>query len=63
MHTKLHRWAVAEPGRRVDDLANLVYDPAFLTVAWDRVRAMPVREPPESTGSHRDRSVNARRNC
>ena len=38
MQTKLHRWAAADPGRRFDDLANLVYDPAFLTVAWDRVR-------------------------
>jgi RNA-directed DNA polymerase len=38
MQTKLHRWAGADPGRRFDDLANLVYDPAFLTVAWDRVR-------------------------
>ncbi len=38
MQMKLHRWAVADPGRRFDDLANLVYDPAFLVVAWDRVR-------------------------
>jgi RNA-directed DNA polymerase len=37
MQRKLHRWAVAEPGHRFDDLANLVYDPAFLTVAWARV--------------------------
>ena len=33
MQRKLHRWAVADPGRRFDDLANLVYDPAFLVVA------------------------------
>jgi len=39
MQMKLHRWAVADPGRRFDDLANLVYDPAFLVVAWNRVRA------------------------
>ena len=39
MQTKLHRWAAAEPGRRFDDLFNLVYDPAFLVVAWDRVRS------------------------
>ena len=32
MQKKLHRWAVADPGRRFDDLANLVYDPAFLVV-------------------------------
>ncbi|WP_342216989.1 hypothetical protein [Nocardia neocaledoniensis] len=38
MQKKLHRWAVADPGRRFDDLANLVYDPAFLLVAWTRVR-------------------------
>jgi RNA-directed DNA polymerase len=38
MQRKLHRWATADPGRRFDDLANLVYDPAFLVVAWNRVR-------------------------
>jgi len=38
MQTKLHQWATADPGRRFDDLANLVYDPAFLAVAWARVR-------------------------
>ena len=38
MQTKLHRWAMADPDRRFDDLANLVYDPAFLAVAWSRVR-------------------------
>ena len=38
MQTKLHRWATADPGRRFDDLANLVHDPAFLVVAWARVR-------------------------
>ena len=35
---KLHRWAAADPGLRFDDLANLVYDPALLVVAWHRVR-------------------------
>jgi RNA-directed DNA polymerase len=39
IQTKLHRWAVEEPGRRFDDLFNLVTDPAFLLVAWDRVRS------------------------
>lgn len=34
---KLHRWAVADPGRRFDDLFNLVHDPATLIVAFDRV--------------------------
>jgi RNA-directed DNA polymerase len=38
MQTKLHRWAVSDPGRPFDDLYNLVYDPAFLVVAWTRVR-------------------------
>lgn len=38
MQTKLHRWAMAETGRRFDDLFNLVHDPAFLMAAWDRVR-------------------------
>jgi RNA-directed DNA polymerase len=38
MQTKLHRWATADAGRRFDDLFNLVYDPAFLVVAWNRVR-------------------------
>lgn len=38
MQTKLHRWAAADPGRRFDDLYNLVADPAFLVTAWIRVR-------------------------
>ena len=38
MQTKLHQWAVADPGRRFDDLFNLVADPAVLVVAWRRVR-------------------------
>lgn len=38
MQTKLHNWAKADPGRRFDDLFNLVHDPAFLVVAWRRVR-------------------------
>ena len=37
MQTKLHRWAATDPGRRFDDLFNLVHDPATLIVAWDRV--------------------------
>ena len=39
MQTKLHRWAASDAGRAFDDLHNLVYDPAFLVVAWNRVRA------------------------
>ena len=38
MQAKLHRWAAGDAGRRFDDLYNLVYDPAFLVVAWSRVR-------------------------
>jgi RNA-directed DNA polymerase len=38
MQTKLHQWAAADPSRCFDDLFNLVYDPAFLVVAWSRVR-------------------------
>lgn len=37
MQTKLHRWAVADPGRRFDDLFNFVHDPATLMVAFARV--------------------------
>jgi RNA-directed DNA polymerase len=37
MQTKLHRWATGDPGRRFDDLFNLIHDPAFLVVAWERV--------------------------
>ncbi|CNG86981.1 Retron-type reverse transcriptase [Mycobacterium tuberculosis] len=39
MQTKLHHWAAADPGRRFDDLFNLIYHPDFLTVAWERVRS------------------------
>jgi RNA-directed DNA polymerase len=38
IQTKLHRWASDDPRRRFDDLFNLVADPGFLLVAWDRVR-------------------------
>jgi RNA-directed DNA polymerase len=38
IQVKLHQWATGSPGRRFDDLFNLVCDPAFLTVGWDRVR-------------------------
>jgi RNA-directed DNA polymerase len=37
MQAKLHCWAVADPGRRFDDLFNFVYDPATLQVAFARV--------------------------
>ncbi len=38
IQAKLHQWATDSPNRRFDDLFNLVADPAFLVVAWDRVR-------------------------
>ncbi|WP_393071593.1 hypothetical protein [Streptomyces sp. LN704] len=38
IQTKLHRWATDDSHRRFDDLFNLVVDPAFMLVAWDRVR-------------------------
>lgn len=37
IQTKLHRWANDDPHRRFDDLFNLVTDPGFLLIAWDRV--------------------------
>jgi RNA-directed DNA polymerase len=37
MQIKLHRWAAEDSGRRFGDLFNLVYDPAFLMHAWERV--------------------------
>jgi RNA-directed DNA polymerase len=39
IQAKLHRWATDESDRRFDDLFNFVCDPAFLVVAWDRVRS------------------------
>lgn len=38
IQTKLHRWAADDSNRRFDDLYNLVSDPAFLVIAWERVR-------------------------
>ena len=38
IQTKLHRWADEDASRRFDDLFNLVCDPAFLVVAWSRVK-------------------------
>jgi RNA-directed DNA polymerase len=37
IQTKLHRWASDDPHRRFDDLFNLVTDPSFLLMAWERV--------------------------
>ena len=38
IQTKLHRWAADDSERRFCDLFNLVCDPAFLLVAWRRVK-------------------------
>ena len=38
IQAKLHRWAIDDSNRRFCDLFNLVCDPAFLLVAWRRVR-------------------------
>jgi len=37
MQSKLHRWAGEDSSRRFGDLFNLVYSPAFLVHAWERV--------------------------
>ena len=37
IQTKLHRWANDDSGRRFDDLFNLVTDPSFLLMAWERM--------------------------
>ncbi|WP_344315618.1 reverse transcriptase domain-containing protein, partial [Fodinicola feengrottensis] len=37
MQTKLHHWAGERSSRRFGDLFNLVYAPAFLMYAWERV--------------------------
>jgi RNA-directed DNA polymerase len=37
MQTKLHQWAGEDASRRFGDLYNLIYDPAFLVHAWQRV--------------------------
>lgn len=37
MQTKLHRWSRRDATARFDDLFNLVVDPAFLRMAWERV--------------------------
>jgi hypothetical protein len=65
IQTKLHQWATDSPDRRFDDLSNLVCDPAFLTVGWDRVRAIEEHKRPESMASNHAQSAErtARRSC
>ncbi|WP_420874256.1 group II intron reverse transcriptase/maturase [Nocardia gipuzkoensis] len=50
MQDKLHRWAAADPGRRFDDVFNLVHDPATLRVAFDRVAGNRGRNTPGIDG-------------
>jgi RNA-directed DNA polymerase len=50
IQTKLHQWATGDPARRFDDLFNLVCDPAFLLVAWHRVRGNKGARTAGSTG-------------
>ena len=38
VQTKLHQWATDDSDRRFDDRYNLVYDPAVLVDAWQRVK-------------------------
>lgn len=38
IQTKLHQWAIDGGDRCFDDLHNLVCDPAFLLVGWNRLR-------------------------
>jgi RNA-directed DNA polymerase len=38
IQTKLHQWAADDSHRRFVDLYNLVYDRAFLLIAWRRVQ-------------------------
>ncbi len=37
IQAKLHRWSNGDTTARFDDLFNLVVDPAFLRMAWERV--------------------------
>ncbi|MFE2560786.1 reverse transcriptase domain-containing protein, partial [Streptomyces sp. NPDC059352] len=39
IQAKLHRWAAEDPSQTFGDLFNLVCDPAFLLIAWSRVRS------------------------
>jgi RNA-directed DNA polymerase len=50
MQAKLHRWAVADSGRRFDDLFNLVHDPATLLMAFGRVAGNSGRNTPGVDG-------------
>ena len=53
MQIKLHRWAGKDSSRRFGDLFNLVYDPAFLVHAWERVSTNKGARTPVSTRPRR----------
>ncbi|GAB3900892.1 hypothetical protein GCM10029964_088900 [Kibdelosporangium lantanae] len=57
MQAKLHRWAAAAPGRRFDDLFNLVHDPATLIVAFDRMAGNHGAQQRRRGDPHRSRST------
>jgi RNA-directed DNA polymerase len=57
MQAKPHRWAVADLGRRFDDVFDLVYDPAFLAAAWYRVRTNTGARTAGVIRSHHGRSL------
>jgi len=63
MQTKLHQWAMADPGRCFDDVFNLVYDPAFLVVAWRRVRGNRGARSAGVDGVVPARSASVQRSC
>jgi hypothetical protein len=50
MQAKLHRWVVADPGRRFDDVFNFVHHPATLLAAFDRVASNAGANTPGSDG-------------
>ncbi|MDJ0341028.1 reverse transcriptase domain-containing protein [Streptomyces sp. H10-C2] len=51
MQIKLHRWAGEDSSRRFGDLFNLVYDPAFLVHAWERVATNTGARTPGTDGA------------
>ncbi len=63
MQSKLHRWAAADRGRVFEDLHNLVCDPAFLVVAWSRVRVNKGSRSAGVDGMSRRGSLTLARGC
>jgi RNA-directed DNA polymerase len=52
MQIKLHSWARDDLSRRFGDLFNLVYDPAFLVHAWQRVSSNAGARTPRGRPGH-----------